>query len=236
MINRANLTASLLIIVTLTALLSLGFWQLDRAKDKQKIERAVVLAQSIPAQIVKDTKEILDKEYYKVLLRGHYDSKKQFIYDNQTVNSNAGYYVLTPFILNDKAVILVNRGFVPWNGQRTNLADISVNENRLVIEATLAKPKQRIELQHTELKSEFPLLIQSLDIDKLSKLSSYPIIPMVAQLNPQSENGFYRKWQPFYGSADKHIGYAIQWFLMSLVLCIIALLIMIKRKKKSSHF
>jgi cytochrome oxidase assembly protein ShyY1 len=43
--------------------------------------------------------ELANKEHYQVLLQGYYDNDKQFIYDNQIVNSNAGYYVLTPFVL-----------------------------------------------------------------------------------------------------------------------------------------
>jgi hypothetical protein len=30
------------------------------------------------------------------------------------------------------------------------------------------------------------------------------------------KGGFYRQWRPFYGSVDKHLGYALQWFLMAL--------------------
>jgi surfeit locus 1 family protein len=40
----------------------------------------------------------------------------------------------------------------------------------------------------------------------------------------KSNNGFYRQWRPFYGSVDKHLGYALQWFLMALVLSFINLM------------
>jgi len=235
MISRSDLTPTILIIFTIIVLMSLGFWQLDRADEKRKIESVIVLSKSEPAKLVVDIEEILKKEYYNVLLKGHYDKNKQFIYDNQTVNSNAGYYVLTPFILDDKGVILVNRGFVPWGNQRKVLAEISVNQKEQLIEALLVKPKQRIQLQNTEAKPEFPLLIQSIDIEKLASLSKLPIIPMIAQLSPKSENGFYRKWKPFYGSVDKHLGYALQWFLMALVLCIISSTLALRKRNKSKH-
>jgi surfeit locus 1 family protein len=114
MIKRTFVLPGLLIVLTIVGLLLLGFWQLERADEKRAIEHAIVLASLNSAQLVTQTDTLIQKEYYQVLLEGRYDNDKQFIYDNQIVNGNAGYYVLTPFILDNKTVILVNRGFVPW--------------------------------------------------------------------------------------------------------------------------
>jgi surfeit locus 1 family protein len=54
---------------------------------------------------------------------------------------------------------------------------------------------------------------------------------MLAQLDVKSDNGFYRQWQPFYGSVDKHLGYALQWFLMAFILSFIAIRLWIKNTK-----
>jgi surfeit locus 1 family protein len=232
MIKRSFILPGILISITIWGLLSLGFWQLDRAEEKRQIESEIVLAQSNPAQLVTQVDELLGKEHYQVLLKGHYDDDKQFIYDNQIVKGNAGYYVLTPFVLNDTTAILVNRGFVPWYGDRDKLADIKVSNNDVTIKVQLIKPKQRIELKQQDIEPSFPVLIQSLDLDKLSQLSGYQIIPMLAQLDVKAENGFYRQWQPFYGSVDKHLGYALQWFLMALVLSLIAITLLIKNSRK----
>ncbi len=229
MIKRSFILPGVLISLTVWGLLSLGFWQLDRADEKSAIESAIILAQSNPAQLVK-TEDILNKEHHQVLLEGYYDNDKQFIYDNQIVNSNAGYYVLTPFVLNTEAAILVNRGFVPWHGKRTQLADIKINNQTTTIKVSLIKPKQRIELKQQKISTTFPILIQSLDIEYLSQLSNYQIIPMIAQLDVNANNGFFRQWKPFYGSVDKHLGYALQWFLMALVLSIIAIRLLIKNR------
>ena len=232
MIKRSFILPGILISITIWGLLSLGFWQLDRAEEKRQIEGEIVLAQSNPAQLVTQVDELLSKEHYQVILKGHYDDDKQFIYDNQIVKGNAGYYVLTPFALNDTTAILVNRGFVPWYGKRDKLADIKVNNNDVTIKVQLIKPKQRIKLKQQDIESSFPVLIQSLDLEKLSQLSGYQIIPMLAQLDVKAENGFFRQWQPFYGSVDKHLGYALQWFLMALVLSLIAITLLIKNSRK----
>ncbi|WXU00532.1 MAG: hypothetical protein Ctma_1257 [Catillopecten margaritatus gill symbiont] len=228
--KRSFILPGVLISLTVWGLISLGFWQLDRADEKRAIEGAIVIAQSNPAQRVSDANELLNKEHYQVLLKGHYDNNKQFIYDNQIVNSTSGYYVLTPFILENKTAILVNRGFVPWYGNRATLADIKISNNPTTIQVKLIKPKERIKLKQQAISTTFPILIQSLNIKQLSKLSKHQIVPMLAQLDVKADNGFYRKWQPFYGSVDKHLGYALQWFLMALVLSMIAIHLFIKHK------
>ena len=230
MIKRSLILPGVLISLTVWGLLSLGFWQLDRAEEKRGIESTIVAAQSNPAQLV-EANEILDKEHYRVLLNGYFDTNKQFIYDNQIVKGNAGYYVLTPFVLNAQTAILVNRGFVPWYGKRGELVDIKIDGHPSTIEVGLIKPKQRIELESQEIDTTFPILIQSLDHDQLSQLSNYQIIPMLAQLDVKASNGFFRQWKPFYGSVDKHLGYALQWFLMALVLSIIAIRLLIKNSR-----
>ena len=230
MIKRTFVLPGLLIVLTIVGLLLLGFWQLERADEKRAIEHAIVLASLNSAQLVTQTDTLIQKEYYQVLLEGRYDNDKQFIYDNQIVNGNAGYYVLTPFILDNKTVILVNRGFVPWYGSREKLVDIAVSEAKVSIQVRLIKPKERIKFKQND-STTFPMLIQSLNIERLSHLLDYQLIAMLAQLDVKSDNGFYRQWQPFYGSVDKHLGYALQWFLMAFILSFIAIRLWIKNTK-----
>ncbi|CAC9451725.1 Cytochrome oxidase biogenesis protein Surf1, facilitates heme A insertion [Bathymodiolus heckerae thiotrophic gill symbiont] len=232
MIKRIFVLPTILITLTLWGLLSLGFWQLERADEKRAIEAEIIAAQSDSAEFVQ-VSELTDKEYYQVILKGHYDNNKQFIYDNQIVNSNAGYFVLTPFVLENKTAILVNRGFVPWRGNREKLVDTNIGESKTIIQVGLIKPKERIKFEQQDIGVTFPMLIQSLNMERLSQLSNYQLVPMLAQLEAKESNGFYRKWQPFYGSVDKHLGYALQWFLMALVLGGITISLYRKNTKKS---
>ena len=64
MISRSFILPGVLISLTLWGLLSLGFWQLERADEKRAIERDIVLAQSNPAQLVTKFESLLEKEHY----------------------------------------------------------------------------------------------------------------------------------------------------------------------------
>ena len=231
MIQRNAFLPATLIVATFLMLLSLGFWQLDRADEKRQIEQAISQAEKLPAKLIQNTDELIQKEHHQILIKGHYDNQKQLIYDNQIVNSNAGYYVLTPFILENGQAILVNRGFMPWQGSREKMVDINVGNDTKIIKVKLITPKKRIQLKEHTITKTYPKLIQSLDIKALSAELGYPLIPMLAQLDVGEKDGFYRKWQPFYGSVDKHLGYALQWFLMALVLGVIAIRLAIKYSK-----
>ena len=227
------LIPAFLIIATIAFLVSLGLWQLDRADQKRTIEAAIVNAKTGPVELIANGRELLDKEYYDVRLQGNYLSDKQFIYDNQIVDQVSGYYVLTPFILTDQlGVILVNRGFIPWNGQRERLADIAVDSVSREIKVQVSSPIKRMELKATDVSRQFPVLIQAIDFDVLEEVSKLKFVKVVGLLDPSSSDGYVRKWEPYTGSIENHIGYAIQWFLMALVLAIIGLRIGLKRRKK----
>ena len=222
-----------LIITTLVLLISLGFWQLDRADEKRAIEDQIASANSGDVELVTSVEFLKDKEYYHVRLQGSYVGDKQFIYDNQIVDQISGYYVLTPFILKDTSkAVLINRGFIPWGGRRDKLANVDIGEKTTEVKVQISIPVKRMELKVSETTGDFPVLIQALDLGEMSTIASLDFASVVGLLNPESENGFVRKWEPYTGSIERHIGYAIQWFLMALVLAFIGIRLAIKQRKK----
>ena len=224
---------SLLIATTCAFLVSLGFWQLDRADEKRSIEAAIKKANSGAVELIVSENNLQDKEYYEVRLQGEYINDKQFIYDNQIVDQASGYYVLTPFALNDQSkAILINRGFIPWNGRRDKLADIFIEQGEREIKVQISKPIKRMELKVSEVSREFPVLLQALDIEEMSAIAQLDFSQVVGLLDANSIGGFVRKWEPYTGSIEKHVGYAIQWFLMALVLAIIGIRLAIKQRKQ----
>ena len=228
---RFSMPASL-IVATLALLISLGFWQLDRATEKRAIENQIARANSGDAELINSVEFLKEKEYYHVRLQGAYIDDKQFIYDNQIVDQISGYYVLTPFVLRGASnAILINRGFISWNGKRDKLADINIEEKLTEVKVQISKPIKRLELKASEIKGDFPVLIQALDLDEMSTIAALDFVSVVGLLNPESEDGFVRQWEPYTGSIERHIGYAVQWFLMALVLAFIGIRLELKQRK-----
>jgi len=222
-----------LILATLALLISLGFWQLDRADEKRAIEDQIASANSGDVELINSVEFLKDKEYYHVRLQGSYIGDKQFIYDNQIVDQISGYYVLTPFILKGASkAVLINRGFIPWSGRRDKLANVDIGEKLTEVKVQISIPIKRMELKVSETTGDFPVLIQALDLDEMSTIASLDFASVVGLLSPESENGFVRQWEPYTGSIERHIGYAIQWFLMAFVLTFIGIRLAIKQRKK----
>ena len=223
----------ILILATMAFLVSLGFWQLDRADQKRTIEASIQKANTGVVELIINQNELLNKEYYEVRLQGSYIGDKQFIYDNQIVDQASGYYVLTPFVLTGQSnAIMINRGFIPWNGRRDQLDDIAVDSAFREVKIQVSRPIKRIELKTSDISNQFPVLIQAIDFDVIEEISSTSFVDVIGLLDPSSDDGFVRKWEPYTGSIEKHIGYAIQWFLMALVLGIIGIRIGLKQRKK----
>ena len=224
---------SILITATFAFLVSLGFWQLERADEKRSIETSIKLANTGSVELIKKEEGLQNKEYYEVRLQGKYLSDKQFIYDNQIVDQVSGYYVLTPYALEGQSkAILINRGFIPWNGRRDKLADIVIGQETREIKVQISKPIKRMELKPSEVGIQFPVLIQSIDLQDMADRAKVDFSSVIGLLDASASNGFIRKWEPYTGSIEKHIGYAVQWFLMALVLAIIGIRIAIKQRKK----
>ncbi|MDD5755484.1 MAG: SURF1 family protein, partial [Methylococcales bacterium] len=109
-----------------TLFLSLGAWQVQRANEKQQFldleaKRANESVQ-LTIEITDDAKAL---RYKRASVVGYYDTSKQFLLDNQIDGGKAGYFVFTPFKLqNSNKAILVNRGWIPLVEPRAVLPNV----------------------------------------------------------------------------------------------------------------
>ncbi len=207
----------------------MGLWQLDRADQKKVIDSGVKEAQQKEALDLNTfihkgniKEESFKQEIYRTAaILGNYDSDHQFLLDNRTHKGRAGFHVLTPFLLkNTNKAVLVNRGWITYQGTRDNIPDISISQYTTNILGVMKQQARAIVLNDDsgEINTRYPTLIQSIELVELAKELKIELLPIIIELNKNDNTGFIRDWQPYYGSIDKHNAYALQWFAMAGIL------------------
>lgn len=121
--RRGRMIATVVAVVaTLAILLSLGTWQVERLHWKEGLLADIAerrAATPVPlADIEAIEKSGGDIEYRRVSVTGTFDHAKERHFF-ATFNGQTGFYVYTPLTLADGRVLLVNRGFVPYEMKDT---------------------------------------------------------------------------------------------------------------------
>lgn len=216
--------------------ISLGFWQLSRAKEKETLQQQFAARLQSPPISIEQLPTNTNLRYYPITAKGHYDNSHNILLDNKILNHQIGYEVLTPFIPNNHPrAILVNRGWIPAGSQRNKLPLITAATATTFmgyIYEPSGKPFTLGKLTETE--QQWPLRMQALNLNAISTHLALPVFPWVVLLSPNAPDGFTRDWKPINMPPSKHIGYAVQWFSFAIVLIIIFIVCRPRRKRGSS--
>lgn len=227
---KPTLIPSLLTLVVMAILLALGFWQLDRARQKVLIEEDFMAHDNLPAVPVTTVDLTNTALFRKVIAAGRYDARHQILLDNQVQDGRVGFHVFTPLQVPGMAqALLVNRGWVPLEASRQQLPDITVKEMDVVISGRIGQPANpglQLVAPASE-KLSWPRVVQYVDYAKLATELGYPLAPAVILLDPQLEDGYRREWLPRFArfGPERHRGYAVQWFALAATLMVIYLVV-----------
>jgi surfeit locus 1 family protein len=236
---QPNLWPSVATLVVFPLLLSLGFWQLDRAEQKEALSHSFEKrAQSRPVDLNVPSEQRDDREemlWRNVTGLGSFDSGFQFLLDNQVVAAQTGYFVYTPFrLIEDAGWVLVNRGWV-WAGtDRTRLPAVESLESVIEIRGTAKAPPLTGLLLGDETIEDMgggTYRLQRLSLDELAGLTGLNLLSYVVRLDDQAEQGLVRKWRIPGSGKERHLGYAFQWFALATALTVIFIVVNLKRTK-----
>lgn len=225
-----TLWPTLAFLLVFPGLLALGFWQLDRAEQK----RAIFSDFARGAQnTVLLTNNELPARYQRVKLHGRYIGTQQFLLDNMIHDGRAGYYVLTPFVLDDGRWVLVNRGWLALQGSRRTLPDIDVgNAQRTITGRVDNLPVPGIRLDKKPPGNGWPRLLQFPTIEQLETQLDHALLNGMILLDAQQADGYVRDWQPQIMPPQRHVGYAVTWFGLAATLLIIYIVVNTNRYTK----
>ncbi len=211
---------TLLCLLTLPVLLSLGVWQLDRADEKRARQAALEAVRAQPPASLPGVEVAQLAEHQRLLLQGRYRPEKNWLLDNRQRDGQVGYEVVTPFELTDGRVVLVNRGWVEAGVDRSERPDPPVPQGEQTLFADWQKPSDHPLLDGRRSPGGWPKVILAIDPEAMAETLDQPVLNHYARLDEGSPGALVTGWQDFEISAAKHLGYAVQWFAMALAVVI----------------
>lgn len=219
-----------LTILAVALFMRLGFWQIARACEKKQM-LATVSAFSKQAPKVWQPASPMPKQYQPLRVQGRF-LPTVFLLDNQHYQHQFGYDVISPLLLPNGHVVLVDRGWIVADlmHHKMPVIDIPKGSSVVVGSAYYSSSKNWILGQAIEKKNKDLAIIELVDTHLLSQFLHKSVYPFIIRLSSHAENGFVRDWPVVAMSIERHYGYALQWFAIALVIFILFIALNCKKK------
>lgn len=217
---------TLFTVVMVPLMISLGFWQLQRAEEKASLALSFEeRQQQRPAPLVELWNTPADAlAFIPVRMSGTFLPDAYFLLDNQVRNGQFGYEVLGILQLSDASgAVLVNRGWIAGDAARRSLPVVPLVTGPVDITAHVyVAPGAPYLLAEQRLDKAWPKRIQAVEMDKLvpavAELVQGRVFPFPVRIDAGEQGALAVNWQIVNISPQKHQGYAVQWFAMATVL------------------
>lgn len=216
-------------LALLAVFLVLGFWQLDRMREKQALFAAFEAGNARLERLADVEPERVER-YTRVMAVGRYDSAHQFLLDNMTHAGRAGYRVLTPFDLTDGGTVLVDRGWVPLGTTRATLPKVEVAQGaRSVVGRLDDLPAAGIDLPVATPAGGWPRVLSYPHHAELQSALGRELQQRIILLDAAQPDGFVRTWQPATFPPERHLSYAITWFALAATVALLFIALNLRR-------
>lgn len=233
-----------LCVLLCLVMLRLGFWQLDRGEQKRVVYQQQVNLQSSKRTNLGDllARGESPQRFQPSTVTGKYLPEATILLDNQVVNGQVGYHVVTPFLIDGSDIaVAVNRGWVPVGDSRQQLPEIITPVNTTTLLGDFNLPLAKPPIWNDKYPVQDGQVWQFLPMTDYAENTGLTLLSLVLELAPDKDGagdfgGFVRQWQsPDQSWVNKHQGYAFQWFAMAttLLILVVVLLIMNIRQKQN---
>lgn len=203
----------------LPALIGLGFWQIDRAEQKQQ------LIQSWSEQQVQtrlpELSEFSSDQYMNLDLQGYFDRQHYFLLENRFRDGNLGFEVVVPFSTVFGERVLVNLGWIKAENNRSEKPMVTIPQSQISIQGGARLIRPGFTLGVLSVDQTWPIRIHQLDATYISQLLSTEILPIEIRVKKTVIPALSLDWPVSVMRPEKHLAYALQWFAMALALLVL---------------
>ncbi|MBT2418425.1 SURF1 family protein [Streptomyces sp. ISL-22] len=122
LLSRQWVILTLVALLLIPTMIRLGFWQMHRYEERSARNQLVadaLNAKPVPVEKLTSPGHTVTtgQRYRTVTAVGHFDTDREVVVRRRVnADEEVGFHVLTPFVLTDGKVLLVNRGWIPADG------------------------------------------------------------------------------------------------------------------------
>jgi len=221
---------ALLALLLIVLFMQLGFWQIQRAHEKKHmLNEHYVLSKQLPRSWSPTNKP--PQQYEPLIIEGHF-LPHVFLLDNQHQQHQFGYDVISPLVLANGGVILVDRGWIGGDVTRQRFPSVSKPMGQMKIKGTAYYPSAKNWLlgESLEKKKTQMAIIELVDVTLISQFLHKSVYPFIIRLSSEESHGYVRNWSIVAMPPERHYAYALQWFVMALAILILFVVLNIKKK------
>lgn len=219
----------------MVATLLLGNWQMNRASQKEEMQRRLDrLAREPGVELSAAAADPVPTQFRRVQAEGEFEPRHLIYLDNKVYRRSAGYHVIMPLRIGDSNMrVLVNRGWVAGTGRRELLPQVVTPGGTVRIEGLAMVPSANIlELSPRTVEGR---VWANLVLERYRQSVPFPIQPIVLQQTSPVEDGLVRDWpRPDLG-IEKHKGYALQWYALCVAIFIAYVALNLKRHSPAAR-
>lgn len=207
----------------------LGQWQIGRADFKQGLQlRQDALGRDPAILIGAAPLSADDVMLRKVEVRGEFDPRYTVFVDNRLYQHQPGYHVATPLrIAGSQRYVLVNRGWVPANPDRSMPVIKTPEGEQLVKGTAVAYSERYIELSTKVAEGN---VWQNLVLERYHQATRLDLQPFLIQQDSAVDDGIRREWSRPDLGRNTHLAYAFQWYALSFAMLVYYLVTHVKRR------
>jgi surfeit locus 1 family protein len=227
MFSRRWLLTTLFVFLGTALCIRLGIWQLDRLEQRRAFNAQVISMRAAPLLDLnaEQPSNIISMEWRPVTVTGEYDFENQLALRNQVYGDQVGYHLITPILFADGKAVLVDRGWIPTDGNSTpedwRKYDVP---NQVTITGQIrlghGKPAFGGVADALPENGEMLKVWNNFDVERIVEMSPLPLLPVYVQ--PSADNTHTEPPIPYQPEVDltegSHFGYALQWFTFAAIL------------------
>jgi surfeit locus 1 family protein len=199
--------------VTIALCMLAGSWQQRRMHEKEALQAQIAAAADAPPVALPE--RVADWRAWRfrsVVLTGRFDARHQILIDNKVHAGRVGFAVVTPFVLDDGRVVLVDRGFVAVGSSRAVLPAAPPPHDTITLRGRIDIPTAGYMELGGGSSAPGPLW-QQLDPQRFAQATGIAVLPIVVEaLEMPVDDGLIHDFPLPDAGIGKHLSYMVQWY------------------------